>query len=428
MIIRVALPIIILQWLAVAASAVDCRFLAQSSHLGLAAMAISYRYYLLVLVFSAGVQMALAVRMARAAVDQRSNVLANAGVFCLLLAIPTAAVLYYTPVILERIDVSKQLLQILTPYFHVLAFASIFLWLSGLWRQALIAFDKQKLILYLAITYFLTHVACSYILVLGNFGAPILGLQGVAYSELISLSVVCIISGIVLSTKYKLFSINRLKVYGFYEQWLQSWPVSLMWLSEMFAMLVIVMFIAKTGLNSLASYQIVAQLDLLLLMIPYGVSMACAVVFARTESRSAQKKHLKQALLVTLIPMLIASIVFIVSGRRLLNLLFDPANKTILDTATTLLMITAIYHLFDGVRKVLIGCLRAAGDIRVPLLISSVSFWGIGVGSAYLLRYTSENSVTAIWLCFAAAICFAALAMVLRFKKTYNRSLYHDKK
>jgi multidrug resistance protein, MATE family len=419
--LRTTIPIILLQWLAVAASIIDSRFLAQSSHLDLAAMAISYRYYLLVLVFSAGVQMAMAVRMAAASLQKRSQVLANAGVFCLLLALPTAAAIYCCPLVLERVGVSHKLLILLTPYFHVLSVASIALWLSGLWRQALIAFSRQKLVIYLAVIYFIVHVACSYILVLGNLNFAALGLEGVAYSELISLTVVAVISGIVLSKNYKLFSRAGLQFEYFYRQWSRSWPVSLMWLSEMIAMLFIVMVIAKIGTQALAAYQIVAQLDLLLLMIPYAVSMACAIIFAQERNQTGREQHLKHALIIVLVPMLLASVVFLIAPKAVLNLFFNPRNISILPIAGKMLMITAIYHLFDGVRKVLIGCLRGVGDIHIPLLISFASFWMVGVCGAWLAFYIAPHSVLLIWLAFAAAMVTASVATITRYYMLNNR-------
>ena len=419
---RLALPMIVLQWLAVAASVIDSRFLAETNHLALAAMAISYRYYLLVLLFSAGVQMAMAVRMAAAKDCDRSKVLAAAGVFCLLLAIPTAALLYCCPWILLRLNINHSLLNLLTPYFHVLALASVFLWLSGLWRQALLSFYKQKIISYLAIVYFIMHVGCSYLLVFGKYGFPILGLKGVAYSELLSLATVTVIAGVILNKHYKLFNFLALKWDNFYLQWKKSWPVSMLWLNEMLAMLIIVMIIAKIGVDALAAYQMVSQLDLLLLMIPYATSMACAVVFAKTSNIYKQMNYLKQALYIVLLPMLIASILFLLFPQQVLHAFFNPKKLSILPLAAKLLMITAVAHLFNSLRKILVGCLRGLGDIHIPLVISALSFWGIGVLGALLMHKFMHLGVVEIWLMLALAMVTGAAAMSFRFRYIYNKN------
>ena len=192
----------------------------------------------------------------------------------------------------------------------------------------------------------------------------------------------------------------------------------------MLAMIIIVMLISKISINALAAYQMVSQLDLLLLMIPYATSMACAVVFAKVSNAVQLYSYLKQALYIVLTPMLIASCVFLLFGQQTLHVFFNPKNTSILPLAAQLLMITAVYHLFDSVRKILIGSLRGLGDIIIPLIISVVSFWGVGVMGAIVLHSIFPHNVLSIWLAFASAIVFGSVAIAFRFRYITSRQRF----
>lgn len=423
---KLAVATIITQWLQVAASFFSTRFLAQTNQLDLAALAISYRYYLLVLIFASGVQMAIAVTLARSPAEQRSKKLGQATAFSVLLAIPTAAVFYCCPFVLHKIHITADLLQILTPYFHILALASLFMWLAGTWRQALLAFAKPAWLLALSAAYFLVHLTVSYILIKGAFGCPQFGLAGAAWAELSGLAVVASLAGWRLLKDYSLFKLSHYNWDEFYRQWQNSWPVSGLWLNEMLAMFVLVTLLAKIGQVTLAAYQLVSQLDMLLLMIPYGVSMALAVVVANTRvnecfSLQKQRLYLRQGLIMVLFPLTLASVFFISNPEAVLKLLFQPTAimATALTLAAKMLIITAVYQLFDAVRKVMIGLLRGHGDTRWPFAISAFCFWGIAIVGALTLKHLyagqSIRQAVAIWLCLAAAMLCGAILMCARY-------------
>ena len=53
--------------------------------------------------------------------------------------------------------------------------------------------------------------------------------------------------------------------------------------------------------------------------------------------------------------------------------------------ATTLLALVAVYHVFDAVQAVTVSALRGYKRAVVPMVISAVSLWGVGLAGGYVL-------------------------------------------
>ena len=66
---------------------------------------------------------------------------------------------------------------------------------------------------------------------------------------------------------------------------------------------------------------------------------------------------------------------------------------------------------------VLVGALRAAGDVRFPLYIGLFSMWFFSVGVSYLLGICLNWGLVGIWIGLGLDECFRALLMQIRWKK-----------
>ena len=66
-----------------------------------------------------------------------------------------------------------------------------------------------------------------------------------------------------------------------------------------------------------------------------------------------------------------------------------------------------------------IGLLRGIADAKIPMFITFVAYWIVGLPVAYMLGFTFEYGVEGIWIGLSLALTASAVMLTTRF---YHRS------
>jgi multidrug resistance protein, MATE family len=93
----------------------------------------------------------------------------------------------------------------------------------------------------------------------------------------------------------------------------------------------------------------------------------------------------------------------------------DPANAGVVAFATTFLRIGALFQLVDGLQVAAIGALRGLKDTRMPMLITLVSYWLVGLGSGSCSPSGSGLEGAGLWYGLVAGLAVAAVWLYTRF-------------
>jgi MATE family multidrug resistance protein len=67
------------------------------------------------------------------------------------------------------------------------------------------------------------------------------------------------------------------------------------------------------------------------------------------------------------------------------------------------------------------GALRGYKDTRMPVLITIISFWIVGMTLGYYLTFNRAMGPAGMWIGMIAGLTVAAGLMLLRFQHTSNR-------
>ena len=62
-----------------------------------------------------------------------------------------------------------------------------------------------------------------------------------------------------------------------------------------------------------------------------------------------------------------------------------------------------------------LGLLRGVQDTRVPMVIAAISYWVIGVPTAYFLAFVAGLGPAGLWLGLVAGLGVAAVLLMHRF-------------
>ncbi|WP_163869937.1 MATE family efflux transporter [Myxococcus eversor] len=111
--------------------------------------------------------------------------------------------------------------------------------------------------------------------------------------------------------------------------------------------------------------------------------------------------------------MAVGALVFALFPTALAKLAGAPDD--VLPLVVPLLMVSAIFQVFDGVQGVGAGVLRGAGDTRFTFLANLVGHYAIGLPLTWLLGFKLGLGVVGIWWGLCAGLIAVALSLLWRF-------------
>jgi MATE family multidrug resistance protein len=94
--------------------------------------------------------------------------------------------------------------------------------------------------------------------------------------------------------------------------------------------------------------------------------------------------------------MTVMGVAFLLAPRTFIGL-FQPGEEVVAMGAS-LLLVAAVFQLFDGLQAVATGALRGLGDTRMAMLVNLAGHWLLGLPVAYALCFPLGYGVRGLWM------------------------------
>ncbi|MES2203613.1 MAG: MATE family efflux transporter [Pseudomonadota bacterium] len=172
-----------------------------------------------------------------------------------------------------------------------------------------------------------------------------------------------------------------------------GWPISLQYGGELLAASIAVLLMGHLSTSALAVQQLTSQLQILLIMIPYGLSQAAAIIvaennFEKNTSYQSSRKTILRALIITGLALVLPICFFInLYSVSLIKFFLHPESHYIVFLASVFIAISSLAVFLETIRYILIGMLRGIKNTKVSMLCSLGSYYLIGLPLAYVLGY-----------------------------------------
>jgi MATE family multidrug resistance protein len=277
-------------------------------------------------------------------------------------------------------------------------------------RGFLIAHSDIVPVLIISLVGVVLNIIGNYALMFGNFGFPRLELVGAGITSSIINWYMCI---------SLLIYIIRHRVYRGYELfrrfWRSDWPlffeivriglpVGITILASTGFFSVATLMIGTLGTVPLAAHAIAQQIVVIIFMVPLAISQAASIRVAL--SVGAEDRHGVYRAGWTSIffgmGIVLSICLFIALARVPLTMAFlDTSlatNTPVVELAAGLLIVAAIYQIFDGLVILTFGPLRGMKDTRVPMIISFIGYWVVGLSSCIIFGFVLDGGVMGIWI------------------------------
>jgi MATE family multidrug resistance protein len=90
-------------------------------------------------------------------------------------------------------------------------------------------------------------------------------------------------------------------------------------------------------------------------------------------------------------------------------------NQNVVQIASTLLIIAALFQISDSTQVVFLGALRGLQDVKIPTFITFIAYWVIGFPVSYYLGDASRYGSTGIWIGLLAGLTASSVFLYIRF-------------
>jgi MATE family multidrug resistance protein len=269
-------------------------------------------------------------------------------------------------------------------------------------------------------TAMVVNVLGCYALVQPRFGLPGYGVAGAGWS-----SVLATWSGfaVVLFTfardravrtgpRGKLRASELVRVLRF------GLPNGVNWFLEFFAFFLFVNVVtAHLGTTALASFNVVIQINSVSFMPAWGVSTAGAILVGETIGKGAKDDVWPIVRLTGAVAigwMVSVGLLYLVAPATLIGV-FAHGSDALVVTGTTMLTLSAVWQLFDGLGITLSEALRAAGDTFWPMAARITLAWGAFLPGAWFFVMRRGGGVATLMLLLVGYLALLSMALAWRF-------------
>ncbi|MBD3863549.1 MATE family efflux transporter [Olleya marilimosa] len=337
-----------------------------------------------------------------------------------------------------------EVVELAIPYLDLVAISLIPLIIFQGIKQFSDGLSLTKYPMYATIVANIVNVGLNYLLIFGKFGFPEMGIVGAAYGTLVSRVIMVaylwwLLKGRKKSKDYvtniKFFVLDKLmlkKIIGL------GTPSAMQMFFEVAIFTAAIWLSGLLGKNPQAANQVALNLSSMTFMVAMGLSVASMIRVGNQKGLHQYFELRRVAVSLFLMGFIFAVIfasLFLIFNQFFPRLYvdFDDAvnfkdNLEVVTIASQLLIAAAIFQISDSLQVIVLGALRGLQDVKIPTIITFVSYWLIGFPVSWYLGKADAYGSFGIWLGLLAGLTTAAILLFIRFNYLTKRLILSSEK
>lgn len=430
--LHLALPVVISQIGQVSVSLIDNMMVGHVGTTELAASAFANNVFMVGMFFGMGITFGLTPLTGNSFGNGKMNEVVmwlKNGIFTHLFAgfglnLIMAGIYFLLPYLGQTPDVVK----LARPYYLLLCLSYLPFMLFFSLKQFFEGTGNTKIAMHITISANIINIVFNYLLIFGKLGFPEMGLNGAGAGTLISRIAMPV-----------LFFVYIIKTPGFKKYFVLAHqqvfdkqkiirllkigiPIAFQIIVEGLAFSIGAIMMGWLGEVELAAHQVAIGLASFTYMISLGISQANTI---RVSHQMGVKdyKALKMAAFASthlvLVFMSSMGIVFVLA-RNYLPYLFT-VDADVIKIASGLLIIAAIFQVFDGLQVIMLSTLRGMADVKLPMFIAFFAYLFLGIPASYLLAFQLMLGPQGIWYGYLIGLGAAGILFWFRFQHNLKK-------
>ncbi len=326
-----------------------------------------------------------------------------------------------------------RIIETARPFYMAFAWSMIPSAFFGVLRSFVSALMRTGFVMFTTVSAVVLNYIMMQGLVHGGFGLPQMGLAGAGWAWSLSLWYMCGSLGI-----YTVWLVRREKLSLRGRQWITGFhsfvpmlnlglPVAGIVALESGLFAAVSLMSGTLGAISLAAYQMMMGWIGIPFVISLGLAEAAMVRVsywsgAGDPAAARQAGNLGMAIGVA-VPLALVSVP-LAAPWAITRTFLNPGDQGYAEIAalvTQLLIIAAIFQVFDGLQAIASHALRGLRDTAMPLVIAGVGYWIVGLGSSYVLAFPLGWGAVGLWWGLALGLIFTGSLLAWRFETLAKR-------
>lgn len=353
------------------------------------------------------------------------KVFQNGLVMCSISGLLLFILIYFIKPVLNSsvLDQPDEVVELAFPYLNIVAFSLIPLMVFQGFKQFADGLSLTKYAMYATLIANVLNIILNYFLIYGIWIFPRLEVEGAALSTLISRVVMVILIVFILKSRPRLkpyFSklIQKIDKAIFKRLLSLGFPTALQMLFEGGIFTASVLLAGTLGTSAQAANQIALNLASMTFMVGVGLGVTATIRVANQKGKK-QFVHMRFIAHSIFFQILLIEIVFALLFILLKNILpgFYIDDEVVINMASNLLIIAALFQISDGLQVGILGALRGLQDVIVPTFICFIAYWLIGFPISFYFGNADRLGGNGIWLGLLAGLSASAIMLYIRFYK-----------
>lgn len=429
--LRLAVPVVLaeLGWMAM--GVVDTIMVGPLGPEAIATSGVSNSLQMAIAIFGMGVLLGLDTLVSHAygarRIDECHRWLFHGVVTAVALAAPLVALSLALLAAIPLLGFHPVVLPLVQQYYGILLWSTVPLLFYAVFRRYLQAMHAVTPVMLALVTANVVNALGNWAFVYGHLGVPAMGVRGSAVATLVARIYMA------LFLLAAVVALDRQRGSGL---WRASRRIERVRIERLVALgipaaatitLEVGVFAAATALAgtlepvAAAAHQIALNIAAVAFMVPLGLASAGAVRVGHAvgaESPSGARIAGWTAILLGVAFMSAAAVTFIAVPGWLIGLF--TRDPSVLALGSTLLLVAAVFQLFDGVQGVATGVLRGLGDTRTPMITNLAGHWLLGLPVGYWLCFGAGLGAVGLWIGLSTGLIIVGVILLDVWRRRIN--------
>lgn len=314
--------------------------------------------------------------------------------------------------LISKLGIDKTLVPTIKTYIFICAFSTFGAYLYAGLKEFLQAYEIVLFPNLLNISWVFIHLFLDFVFVFGLLGCPKMGTIGLAFSTLLSRTILGLI---MLLYCLKFIKVRYYKDLGYFIKLLKiGFPIAMSILLEFGAFHLITILTGRISGLYAASQSILITLSATTFMIPVAISNAISVKvgFANGAGNFVDlKRYAFSGIGISVGFMAICALAFLTFPRFFISIFTQDAQ--LIKICVPILMLVGLFQVFDGMQVSLGGIFKGLKNTKIIMLGDFWAYWLIGLPVGLLLGFKFNMELYGFWIGLTVAIF--SLAMILFF-------------
>lgn len=432
--VHLAWPLVITQVGYIVTGMVDNIFLGQIGSTEQAAGIFSNNMYILLLVFCIGFSYATTPLVTAAQEEgnslKKASLFKNALFLNCIIAIACFVILFMSSGLLKYMRQPKDVVELAIPFFDVIILSLIPSSLFFVCKQYCEGLSNTRIALVISIVSNIINIILNYGLIYGKCGLPELGYMGSAWASFVAR---CFMGFAFLVVLFK--SSFTQEISDMYARTKINWKdladltrigfnSAMQFIFEVAAFVIAGFMSGSFGKEQIDAHGIALSLAAFTYMFGSGIGSASTIragIYKAQNNWMEIKNASYTSIKLVLLVMGSCGLIFLIFNNYL-PMAFS-SEKKIVELASQLLIIAAMFQLFDGMQVTIIGVLRGLEDVKVPTVITLTGYWIIALPLAYFMAFTMKLETFGIWIALLVSLVFVGLCLLWRLNYLIKKNL-----